>query len=328
MSRVARFFQRAGDVLLSAGGRRWWRTLGWALVVLLALNVVVSCYWSREPAVFEVDERAEVEGELLAGTLLRVTETLWEKPGGYLSNDLLPHRLWLIRMPNWEQGVLAQSRDLVRTLERDLARPPGNEGDLDDDLTRARSQLFFDAHSWAMPNSRREFERGTRALRAWLERLRDGADDTYFHHRDTQALDAWLAEVEHRLNDLSLRLSQSVGRPVAYTRMSEDHDGEETEKTPRMQVGAIFYEARGSAWALLHLMQAMEIEFADLLHRHRAEVPVRRLIRELEATQQPVRSPMILNSSGFGMLANHSLVMGNYISRAQAAVVELRLALE
>lgn len=326
MSRVAHFFQRAGDVLLSAGGRRWWRTLGWALVVLLALNVVVSCYWSREPAVFDVEERAEVRGELLGSTLLRVTETLWEKPGGYLSNDILPHRLWLIRMPNWEQGVLAQSRDLVRVLERSLARPPDGR-ELDDDLTLARSQLFFDAHSWAMPNSRREFERGVGSLEAWLQRLRDGEDDAYFHP-EVQALDTWLAEVEHRLNDLSLRLSQSVGRPVGHTSISADPDGEETETTPRMQVGATFYEARGSAWALLHLMQAMEMEFADLLHRHRAAVPVQRLIRELEATQQPVRSPIILNSSGFGMLANHSLVMGNYISRAQAAVVELRLALE
>jgi hypothetical protein len=32
---------------------------------------------------------------------------------------------------------------------------------------------------------------------------------------------------------------------------------------------------------------------------------------------------MILNGSGFGMLANHSLVMANYISRANAGIIEL-----
>jgi hypothetical protein len=32
---------------------------------------------------------------------------------------------------------------------------------------------------------------------------------------------------------------------------------------------------------------------------------------------------MILNGSGFGMLANHSLVMANYISRANAALIDL-----
>ena len=32
---------------------------------------------------------------------------------------------------------------------------------------------------------------------------------------------------------------------------------------------------------------------------------------------------MILNGSGYGILANHSLVMANYISRANAALIDL-----
>jgi hypothetical protein len=35
-------------------------------------------------------------------------------------------------------------------------------------------------------------------------------------------------------------------------------------------------------------------------------------------------SPVILNGSGFGPLANHSLVMASYISRANAAIIDLR----
>ena len=37
---------------------------------------------------------------------------------------------------------------------------------------------------------------------------------------------------------------------------------------------------------------------------------------------------MILNGSGFGILANHSLVIANYISRANAAIIDLRQLLE
>jgi len=33
---------------------------------------------------------------------------------------------------------------------------------------------------------------------------------------------------------------------------------------------------------------------------------------------------MVLNGSGYGMLANHSLVMANYLSRASAALIDLR----
>ena len=74
---------------------------------------------------------------------------------------------------------------------------------------------------------------------------------------------------------------------------------------------------------MLHFLKAAEIEFADVLEDKNALVSLQQIIRELEATQQTVYSPMILNGSGFGMLANHSLVMANYISRANAALIEL-----
>ena len=51
---------------------------------------------------------------------------------------------------------------------------------------------------------------------------------------------------------------------------------------------------------------------------------VRRIIEKLETTQQTLWSPMVFNSTGFGMLTNHSLVIASYISRANAAVIDLR----
>ena len=53
-------------------------------------------------------------------------------------------------------------------------------------------------------------------------------------------------------------------------------------------------------------------------------VSLQQIPRELEATQQTVWSPVILNGTGMGVLANHSLVMANYISRANAAIIDLR----
>lgn len=86
----------------------------------------------------------------------------------------------------------------------------------------------------------------------------------------------------------------------------------------------MFYEARGSTWALIHFLKAVEIDFADVLARKNAAVSLRQIIRELEGTQEPMWSPVILNGSGFGPLANHSLVMASYISRANAGVIDLR----
>ena len=59
-----------------------------------------------------------------------------------------------------------------------------------------------------------------------------------------------------------------------------------------------------------------------------ALISLRQIIRELESTQQPLWSPMIMNGGGFGLFANHSLVMASYISRANAAVIDLRNLME
>ena len=95
-------------------------------------------------------------------------------------------------------------------------------------------------------------------------------------------------------------------------------------ETPWLQIDNVFYEARGQAWALAHLLRAIEVDFADVLAKKNATVSVRQIIRELEAAQATLWSPMILNGSGYGILANHSLVMANYISRANAGLIDLR----
>jgi hypothetical protein len=65
-----------------------------------------------------------------------------------------------------------------------------------------------------------------------------------------------------------------------------------------------------------------------VLEDKNARASVRQIIRELEASLQPMRSPMVLNGGGFGLTANHSLVMANYMARANAAVINLRELLD
>src|SRR5690606_21389822 len=126
-----RWFARNGQpaagesaVRAAPAGRRLWKWVaGAALVVFLAFWAV-GWYWSREPGIFWVvadTERGEpvVIGYSTVDTLVQVIGFLLEKPGGYLSNDVMPPSVFLDNMPNFEYGVLVQCRDLARVLRND-----------------------------------------------------------------------------------------------------------------------------------------------------------------------------------------------------------------
>jgi len=126
-------------------------------------------------------------------------------------------------------------------------------------------------------------------------------------------------------------LSASVGQVRLNTDLSGDAEARQSTespdilvvKTPWTQIDDVFYEARGTAWALVHFLHAMEVDFDDVLRKKNALVSFRQIIRELETALQPLHSPMVLNGSQFGLFANHSLIMANYISRANAAIIDL-----
>ena len=316
-----------------------------SIAVLVAIFVVVNLglgwYWSQEPDLFPVQQNAQLAAEkegkqMVPGfttveTLQTVAGTLLNKPGGYLSNDRLPPGIFLDNIPSWEYGVLVQVRDLTRALRKDFARSQSQSAE-DADLAKAEPRFNFDNKSWMLPSSESEYQEGINSLSRYQARLADPTQKNALFYARADNLNNWLGDVGTRLGSLSQRLSASVGRVKLNTTLKTESllpgqvpvVDEEIVETPWMQIDNVFYEARGQAWALSHLLRAIEVDFADVLAKKNATVSVRQIIRELEAAQEPVWSPMILNGSGFGILANHSLVMANYISRANAAVMDLR----
>jgi hypothetical protein len=299
------------------------KTLLGLLLVYLVLCVLVGWYWSRAPGITPlapaVSAQSEaVEGAATVATVESLMSTLLNKPGGYLSNDIMPPGVWLDNMPHWEFGVLVQIRDITRAMRRDMARSQSQSAE-DEDLARAEPLFHFDNKSWIMPATESEYSDGLKALNAYAGRLHTGDADFYAR---ADNLGSWLGDVSTRLGSLSQGLSASVGQaPVT--------DGSRPrEQTPWLEIDDVFYEARGSAWALVYLLRAVEVDFADIIAKKNAQASLQQIIRELEATQEPLWSPMVLNGGGFGLLANHSLVMANYLSRANAALIDLRRLME
>ncbi len=311
------------------------------ILLLLVIYVVVSTslavYWSGAPREINLDntvtlgEKQSVTGAATVDALIQITETLLTKPGGYLSNDKTLPGIWMDNMPRWEFGVLVQARDMARAMRKDFSRSQSQSTE-DKDLIKAEPSLHFNNNSWLFPATEAEYKKSLKALKNYRQRLQDpNIQDAQFYAR-ADNLNNWLAEVSTRLGSLSQKLSASVGQRRINTDLAGDAEASQSTvsnqllevKTPWNKIDDVFYEARGSAWALVYLLKAIDRDFSSVLEKKNARISLLQIIRELEATQEFIWSPLILNGSEFGLWANHSLVMSSYITRANAAIIDLR----
>ncbi|SFD07663.1 DUF2333 family protein [Pseudoalteromonas denitrificans] len=310
------------------------------LLSILLINYCLAVYWSFEPAVFNVKQEAQqhageksqklVVGYVTTSALIKVASTLLDKPGGYLSNDMMPPSVFMDNMPAWEYGALEMTRDLALSMRKDFSRSQSQSTE-HIALKKAQPQFNISSTAWAWPSAESEYQKGIDHLIQYRNGIADQNENSSQFYARADNLREWLKESEKRLGSLSQRLSASVGQERINTDLAGDSAAQQATQTPKQNqiktswwlIDDVFYEARGASWALLHFLKAAEFDFSDVLEKKNAKISLQQIIRELEATQETVWSPMILNGSGFGIGANHSLVMANYISRANAALIEL-----
>ena len=311
---------------------------GIALVCLVFY--FISVYWSIEPDSFDPEQVTieltgstgkEAVGAYTTATLIKSLQTLDDKNGGYLSNSIMPPAIFMDNMTAWEYGVLEQARDLTLVLRRDLSRSQTQSTE-NKELQKAHGRLNVQ-HTRLFPtNANSEYKKSIVELNQYLLQLGDNqSQDAQFYAR-ADNLAEWFKQVEKRLGSLSQRLSASVGQYRVDTNLAGDDGATQSTiteqgreiKTPWLQIDDVFWEARGSSWALYHYMKAARVDFESVLIKKNALASVDQIILELEASLQPVSSPMVLNGDGFGFFANYSLVMANYLSRANAGVIDLR----
>lgn len=305
------------------------------LLILMALiGYALSVWWSIEPDVIEQPELTgssqPVIGYATTTSLILTMETLLNKSGGWLSNDVTPPSIFMDNMPAFEFGALEQARDLALIMRKEFSRSQ-SQSTADEDLLTAHSKLNIEHTSWLVPSAESEYREAIKLFKIYRAKIADEQLQNAQFYARADNLNEWLKEVQKRLGSMSQRLSASVGQErlnIDLAGDSEAHQSTPTVKSSEIKtswwkIDDVFYETRGATWALLNFMKAIEVDFADVLQKKNATVSLQQIIRELEETQQTVWSPLILNGSGFGIVANHSLVMANYISRANAAVIDL-----
>ncbi|QFU01305.1 hypothetical protein FIU83_06600 [Halomonas sp. THAF5a] len=295
-----------------------WKPLFTLLVLYLVVCVGLGIWWSRTPAPFDV-EQAVVDqrgtavqapasrGAVTVAGLMTLVETLLEKPGGYLRNDIAPPGVWLDNMPAWELGVLAQARRLS------VALPAMEQSDLPV-LGDVQQRLAGDSGDWLYPSTEQRLQRALEGLDGYLKALGEGGEAAFGD--GGQGVAAWLEALARSLDDLGLRLSASIGTRAELRDLDIDAEALPA-RTPWYRVDDVFFEARGQAWAMLHLLRAVQRDQADMLAEAGLAGRWEALVAELELSQRRLWSPMVLNGSGFGLFANHSLVLANHMIRAR-----------
>jgi hypothetical protein len=316
-----------------------WKWIGGVVGVVLLALVALGWYWSREPAkdyvVPDARERPFVTGYATVRATIRTCGWLIEKPGGYLSNDVMPPGIWLDNMPSFEFGVLEQCRDIARVLRDRFSRSQSQSTE-DPDLAIAQPAFNFSNDSWIFPATESKIEEALDALRSYQTRITNTDEQEAQFYSRADNLNEWLAVVELRLGSLSQRLSASVGQTRVNTDLAGDPSARTSTRsgqlvvvrTPWLQIDNVFYEARGTAWALLQFLRAIERDFSGVLEDKNAAVSIAQIERELDGALGSIFSPVILNGSGFGLFANHSLVLASYLSRAHSAIIDVRNLLE
>ncbi|MDH4573645.1 DUF2333 family protein [Salinicola acroporae] len=315
-----------------------WKPLVALVVIYLLACIVLGIWWSWTPAPTDPRQAVEMQrgfpqsvdtggeeqpvppGEALLATNISILDTLLQKPGGYLRNDVMPPGLWLDNMPSWEAGVTRQVRDAVAMLGGALS--VGNAP-----LNQANESLGGDLDSWRWPASETLLKSARNNLgEAFTARENSAGPDAPTQDAaastepaaapDSAALAEWLGQVQQRLQTQTQHLAANVGQSPS--------GDQQTDSTPWLRIDNVFFEARGTTWALAQLLQAARIDYADVIDSSGVGGDFDQLVAELESSQARVWSPVILNGSGFGLFANHSLMMANYTVRASQLVEKIR----
>lgn len=171
-----------------------------------------------------------------------------------------------------------------------------------------------DSRDWLYPSTEKRLEQALDGLDGYLAALGEGGEAGFGDQGE--GLAAWLEAVTGSLDELGLRLSASIGSRDELRDLDIDAEALPT-RTPWYRVDDVFFEARGQAWALMHLLEAVQRDQADVLASAGVTERWEQLVAELQRSQRRLWSPLVLNGSGFGIFANHSLVLANHMVRAR-----------
>lgn len=278
--------------------------IGVGALCVCALYLLNMAYFSLRPDVFPVYRQPDTPaGVVFTKTSAALIEHELYGPGGWLPNDLLLSPGWMLdNKPNFQLGVLETVRYSVRVLRDNLSRQRSTDA-IDPDCEKAFTTLSNDPFSWIFPSAENRYAKGIEHLRRYNRRL-TSSSATFYPRSDNliQLLEQYVSLLGG-VNTRLLNASRTMIPRSDNTTRSPDMIPT-FEKIPWRRIDDNFYYAQGVGYALYHLMQAIRIDFAQVLKDKNAEVIVDEILASLAETYfEPL---LVTNGGKDGILANHS----------------------
>ena len=245
-----------------------------------------------------------VQGVVFTETLITLGDQLLT---AWLPNDKVYPTIWLDNPQNFQLGQLEVLRYSTRVLRDKLSRQRTTDK-IDAHADRAFTDFSNNPHFWVFPSAESKYQSGIQALKDYRGGLKKR--DSHFYPRADNLIEL-LDQLTSLLGGENTRLSNA---PRDWTeRLSEETAGDrytegETYKKVEVSWWKIddnFYHARGVAYALRHVLAAVNYDFAEILKLKRADELMTNILAELSlANFEPL---MVLNGSRASIFANHSL---------------------
>ena len=252
-------------------------------------------------------------GEIFASTLIAIMEHELHGGSGWRPNDffLWGPTLWADDNANRQLGILQAVRESVRVFKDHLTKVSSNE--YDPDLLEADTLFRNDATKLWFPSAESRFSRGIRKLRDYITGLRDGSQRS----RPITTRNVELVRLFQAWTDL-------LGDAHANLYKEQEVDG----GSVWWHTDDYFYHAQGYAHVMYALLQALKLEYHQLLS---VKPVMRDLFDEASAAlrEAALMNPLvILNGSPSGLFANHRRNLDTYISEARQKMYSVREELE
>jgi hypothetical protein len=287
------------------------------LVMLLVLLYFVAApfvciyeYYKAFPDFFDprqtYAESSEkpAKGAVFSQSLITLGDQLMK---GWLPNDKIYQTILLDNPQSYQLGQLEVLRYSTRVLRDKLSRQRTTDK-IDPMADKAFTDFSNNPTYWLFPSAESKYKAGVKALRDYQKNLTEGKSSFY------PRADNLIELLEQLISLLGGENTRLANAPRDWTtRLSEETAGDrytEGEKYRNVevswwQVDNNFYHARGVAYALRHVLLAVEYDFADILKMKRADELMTNIVAELSlANFEPL---VVLNGSRDSIFANHSL---------------------